>query len=160
MEVASGPLVVAGLAIDIIGAGVIALPDIPRVRQALWSERVRKGLREMEGNGLRNDQPGFEDILQLLEEFYGVEFSDSAWALRVGMHTMSRYGFESVYVFTDVENQNEQIALGKDFGSDVDYRMVRRSIKERADRREAAVRVLGFVLLATGFLLQIVGNFV
>lgn len=153
-------LIVGGLALDVLGAAIIALPDIPRAKLILGSEVVRKGLQKMEGTGIQEGEIGFEPLKNILEQKYGIEFPEDVWAMRVGFHTMSRYGYEAVYLFTDPNNQDKQVALGKDLGLDVDYRVVRKELQANLDRFQALVRGIGFLLLSTGFLLQIIGQFV
>jgi hypothetical protein len=153
-------LAVGGLGLDVVGAAIIALPDIPRANLVLWSARVRRGLSDMESNGLREGETGYSEIKDELENIYRLDFPDEVWAVRVGFYTMSRYGFESVYLFVDPEDEDEQKALGKELGLPVDYRVARETIQQKIDTWQAGVRGLGFLLLATGFLLQIVGNLI
>lgn len=159
IESLSNYLTVGGLVLDVIGAAVIALPDIPRVNLVLWSARVRRGLSDMESRGLGEWETGYSDIRAELEEIYDSNFPDEVWAMRVGQSTSSRYGFESVYLFTDPEDENEQVAFD-DIGGGVDYRVARGMIQNKIDKWQAAVRGLGFLLLSVGFLSQIVSRLI
>jgi len=153
-------LATSGLGLDIVGAAVIALPDIPRLRLVLESAVIRNGLEKMESTGIQEDEIGYSPLKQLLETKYDVEFPSNVWAFRVGQSTASRYGYESVFLFTDPEDESEQVALGDDLGVDVDYRVVRKQIQPLLDRQQAIVRASGFLLLSLGFLLQIVARFI
>lgn len=153
-------LTVGGLGLDVVGAAIIALPDIPRVNLVLWSARVRQGLREMESHGLGEGATGYKEIKAELEKLYNLDFSDEVYAMRVGQHTSSRYGFEAVYLFDDPDDENAQKALGKDIGRSGDYRLARAEIQGKIDKWQAAVRGLGFLLLSAGFLSQIVGRLI
>lgn len=153
-------LATGGLGLDIVGAAVIALPDIPRLRLVLESAVIRNGLEKMESTGIQEGEIGYSHLKELLETKYDVEFPADVWAFRVGQATASRYGYESVFLFTDPEDESEQLALGKDLGADVDYRVVRKQIRPLLDREQAIVRASGFLLLSLGFILQIVARFV
>jgi len=153
-------LATSGLGLDIVGAAVIALPDIPRLRLVLESAVIRNGLEKMESTGIQQDEIGYSPLKELLETKYDVEFPSNVWAFRVGQSTASRYGYESVFLFTDPEDESEQVALGDDLGVDVDYRVVRKQIQPLLDRQQAIVRASGFLLLSLGFLLQIVARFI
>jgi hypothetical protein len=153
-------LIVGGLALDILGAAIIALPDIPRAKLILGSEVVRVGLQKMEATGIQKGEIGFEAVKKILEQKYDVELPGNVWAMRVGIQTMSRYGYEAIYLFTDPSSENEQIALGENFGLDTDYRVVKKDLQADLNRFQALVRGIGFLLLSTGFLLQIIGQFV
>ncbi len=80
--------------------------------------------------------------------------------MRVGQSEASRYGFEAVFLFTDPNDESEQVALGEDLGLDVDYRVVKKQFQSSLDRQQALIRGIGFLLLSTGFTLQIVARFV
>ncbi|MCU4800422.1 hypothetical protein OB920_08580 [Halobacteria archaeon HArc-gm2] len=160
MESIANALVTGGLGLDIIGAAVIALPDIPRLRLVLGSAVVRNGLEKMESTGIREGEIGYEPLKELLETKYDVEFPPEVWAFRVGQSTSSRYGYESVFLFTDSEDESEQLALGKDLGVDVDYRVVKKQIRPLLDREQAIIRASGFLLLSLGFILQIIARFI
>lgn len=153
-------LATSGLGLDIVGAAVIALPDIPRLRLVLGSAVIRNGLEKMESTGIQEGEIGYSPLRELLETKYDVEFPSDVWAFRVGQSTASRYGYESVFLFTDPEDESEQVALGKDLGVDVDYRVVRKQIRPLLDRQQAIVRASGFLLLSLGFLLQIVARYI
>jgi hypothetical protein len=152
-------LATGGLGLDMVGAAIIALPDIPRIRLLLPSALIKRGLQKMETNGISEEDIEYNAIKQLLETKYTAEIPSDVWALRVGLSTMSRWGYESVFMFTDPEDESEQVALGEDLGVDVDYRVVREEIDARLNRWEATVRGSGFLLLALGFGLQIVARF-
>lgn len=152
-------LTVGGLGLDIIGAAIIALPDIPRANLVLWSARVRRGLSDMESRGLAEWEVGYSSIRTELERIYDSEFPDEVWAVRVGQSTSSRYGFESVYLFINPEDEDEQVAFDN-IAEGVDYRVARGMIQSKIDRWQAAVRGLGFLLLSAGFLSQIVGRLI
>jgi hypothetical protein len=153
-------LIVGGLALDILGAAIIALPDIPRAKLILGSEVVRRGMHKIEATGIQEGEIGFEPVKKILEQKYGAEIPDHVWAMRVGFHTMSRYGYEAVYLFTDPNDESKQVTLGKDLGLDIDYRVVRKEVQVSLDRFQALVRGIGFLLLSTGFTFQIIGQFV
>ncbi|WP_152420883.1 hypothetical protein [Halorubrum coriense] len=153
-------LATGGLGLDIVGAAVIALPDVPRLRLVLESAVIRKGLEKMESTGIQQGEIGYSHLKELLETKYGVDFPSDVWAFRVGQSTASRYGYESVFLFTDPEDESKQVALGKDLGADVDYRVVRKQIRPLLDREQAIIRASGFLLLSLGFLFQIVARFI
>ena len=153
-------LATGGLVLDVIGAAVIALPDIPRIRLVLWTAVIRRGLEKMETTGVKTGEIGYEALQTVLEQKYDVEFPDSVWAMRVGQSEASQYGFEAVFLFTDPNDESEQVALGEDLGLDVDYRVVKKQFQSSLDRQQALIRGIGFLLLSTGFTLQIVARFV
>ena len=153
-------LATSGLGLDIVGAAIIALPDIPRLRLLLESAVIRNGLERMESTGIQEGEIGYAPLKELLETKYDVEFPSDVWAFRVGLSTASRYGYESVFLFTDSEDESKQVALGEDLGLEVDYRVVRKQIRPHLDRQQAIVRASGFLLLSLGFLLQIVARFI
>ncbi|MEA1931850.1 MAG: hypothetical protein U9O06_09915 [Euryarchaeota archaeon] len=152
-------LATGGLGLDIIGAAIIALPDIPRLRLILESAVIRNGLEKMESTGIQEGDIGYAQLKELLETKYGIDFPADVWAFRVGQSTASRYGYESVFLFTDRENESEQIALDEDLGTDVDYRVIKKQIRPLLDRQQAIVRASGFLLLSLGFLLQMAAQF-
>ena len=145
---------------SVVGAIVIALPDTPRLRMVLWSERVREGLYEIEKNGLTENKAGYEEVSILLEDIYEVEILEHSWGYRAGYHTLFRYGFEAIYLFTDPNNENAQIPLGKDLGNEVDFRTVRSEIKHRINTYQASVRAVGFILLSFSFGFQTVAHLI
>lgn len=153
-------LATGGLGLDIVGAAVIALPDIPRLRLVLSSAVIRNGLEKMESTGIQEGDIEYEHLKELIEVKYDVTFPPEVWAMRVGISTASRYGYESVFLFTNPADESEQIALGKDLGVDVDYRVVRKQIRPLLDRQQAIIRAGGFLLLSVGFILQILARFV
>ncbi|KAB1193469.1 hypothetical protein GJR96_08430 [Haloferax sp. MBLA0076] len=160
MATISTLLATGGLALDILGAAIIALPDIPRAKLILWSAVVRRGLNRMEGTGIREGERGYGQLKKILEAHYNVEFPPDVWAMRVGFYTMSKYGYETVYLFTDPDDEDKQVALGKDLGLDVDYRVVKKGLQTRLDRQQAFIRGAGFLLLGTGFISQIVARLI
>lgn len=153
-------LATGGLVLDVIGAAVIALPDIPRIRLVLGTAVTRRGLEKMESTGIQAGEIGYDALQMILEQKYDIEFPDSVWAMRVGQSTASRYGFEAVFLFTDPNDESEQVALGKDLGLDVDYRVIKKQLQSSLNRQQALIRGIGFLLLSTGFILQIVARFV
>ena len=153
-------LATSGLGLDIVGAAIIALPDIPRLRLVLESSVIRNGLEKMESTGIQKGDIEYTSLKELLETKYNAEFPSSVWAFRVGQSTASRYGYESVFLFTNPEDESEQVILGKDLGVDVDYRVVKKQIQPLLDRQQAIVRASGFLLLSLWFLLQIAARFV
>ena len=151
-------LVVAGLSLDIVGAFVIAWPDIPRLRLILASEAIRNGIQKLEGAGIRREEVEYPALKSMLEVKYDTKIPDDVEAMRVGMSVASRFGNQNVFLFFNQETSEK--ALGKDIGVEVDYRQVRKEIQSRIDRSQAKVRVTGFLLLATGFSIQIIGQLI
>jgi hypothetical protein len=150
-------LAVGGLSLDVVGAFVIAWPDIPKVRLILASEAIRNGIQKLETAGIKREEAEFSSLKSVLETKYDTEIPDSVEAMRVGQTVASRYGEQNIFIFF---NQEKQKALGKDLGVEVDYRQVKKEIQSQIDRFQAFVRVVGFLLLATGFSVQIVGQLI
>jgi len=153
-------LIVFGLSLDVIGAAIIAWPDIPRINLFLPSEVLRNGLEKMEGAGIEQTDPEFPALKNTLEQKYATDIPENVWAMRVGMHTASRYGYETIYLFTDRHDESEQKAMGKDMAIDVDYRVVRKEIQVRLDQIQAIIRAFGFILLSSGFIIQIIAQYI
>lgn len=145
--------VIAAL-LTIGGAFVIALPDIPHVRLILPFERIKEGFYAMESTRLRSTDVGYEELFPIIENQYSVRLPENTWGFRTGFHTMSRYGFEAIYAFTDPDNEDVQIPLGKELGDGEDYRVMKNQIKHRISLSEAKLRAVGFVILGMGFSAQ------
>lgn len=165
-------LVVAGLALDIFGAIVIVIPDFPMRRNQTKIGRLVKGHREMENGTLTLDDPGFEDIQSIFKKLEPVDdfnlFKEGLSGVKIEYEssTGSLFGASPVnefyWVYSDKlrgeyfdevsENDDRRIKTRYEAGN------VRNSIREEIERLEQKIRSGGFILLASGFFLQLVAE--
>lgn len=142
-----------GLFLDILGAGVITLPDIPRVRLLLESGKLREARRHIELDGLSEADNGYHTVLRRFNGLPFIEFDDppdifqAETVTQVGTSERILYG----HYFVENQDQMENKKL-----SEVPFWVIRMDLDERIRQQEMRVRLLGFGLLATGFGLQLI----
>jgi hypothetical protein len=156
-------LTAAGLVLDIVGAGVIAAPDIPRLNRFSRYGRLRIGREKLESGGVVRGEMGFEEIEAILEDLDPIEdFNDEGGEFEeVLLH--QRGGFTSDKITqSDITWGNEYVEVRYEESDDLDdtafydvsevFRELRKGIQPSVTK----VRAGGFLTLASGFFLQLV----
>jgi len=139
-----------GLGTDILGAGILAIPDIPSLRTRTQQGKVEIALGLLEGQGLQPSHPGYDHVVNTLEELYGFEIEDDINGIQVGMRTLGRTPEHKVYIYRTAEDSYAP-------EQDLNWPQVRSEIAVRAIESEMRYRRIGLLLLVAGFSLQIVG---
>ena len=76
-------LVIIGLLLDIVGAAVIAAPDIPRVNKQFYFGRLKRGKRRLEERlPLMIKETGHDEILNCIEDFHRAIKDDPEWEVQ------------------------------------------------------------------------------
>ena len=143
----------AGLFLDIIGALVIAIPDIPWVREWFRYGKLRKGRVMMETEGVSPGEPGYKKVASIVSEIY--DFREGESVTQIKMHSRGGSGMtaeENVWVYYDDRWKNEAT-------DPVGVGAVYKQLNAAIESAEARFRVGGFILLAAGFSLQLVATF-
>lgn len=141
-------MAILGLGIDVIGAIVLAVPDVPTLRERTKQSNIEQGISLLESSGLHPFRPGFDQIRSRLEYLYDIEIGGDVEGLRVGMEAVSRNPKYKLYIYPE---DGDSWAPERDMS----WPTVRGDLASMARRREMRFRAVGLGLLAFGFLLQI-----
>ena len=154
-------LIVFGLFLDIVGAIALAIPDFPMLRNRFRVGRLIEGRRELENGTLTAEDTGFSEILSIItgiDDVDGHDFFDKGLdCKKIQYESISGPVFggapvsEHFHVYFDEKRENDD----RKRKSRYDVGKVRASIEESIDKMEQELRGLGFILLITGFGLQI-----
>lgn len=159
-------LVALGLVLDIVGAGVIAAPDIPGLDRSFRFGRLRASRRKMETGGLSKGESGFEEIKQIVAGLNPLEdFSDSQNQDLEKIVVHSRSGMQSDTTYQSNVNWGDEYVEGRYSSSEdasntafYDTGEVYRALFEQLEPAIRKFRLAGFLMLALGFLLQLLGT--
>jgi hypothetical protein len=144
-------LTVFGLGLDVIGAGLLAVPDFPSLRTHTKQGEIETAIHQLESDGLKPSHPAFDRVKSILEDLYGFKIEDDIEGIRVGMATMSRNPEYDVYIYrTDEDSYSPDTELN--------WNYVRSVLAEKAVESEQRFRRIGFGLLACGFIFQIIAS--
>lgn len=161
-------LVITGLGIDILGAILIAFPDHPVLASKLKLGALREGKNKLDTGGVTRGETGFEEIEKILEGLEPVtEANEKPNENYVRISKNSRSGMAAAEAYEDPINWGDEYIEGffaeentyaySDFYQvNPIYEEVRTQIRQQENR----IRSTGFLLLAGGFLLQIIGNLI
>lgn len=160
-------IIALGLALDIVGAFLIAVPDLPYLKTRFRFGRLRKAQRKIGLGGITQEDTGYRELVELLDERQnniGIEPEDVD---KVQFGPTERYRVES----SDEVTTEVTASLNVEYAEDAEfaglsisnhnmnpnslYSLIFRDI-ERGERR---FRAGGFVLLSIGFALQLIGSF-
>lgn len=150
-----------GLTLDMVGALIIAIPDIPRLNKHLTVGALRKGKHQLESFALINGTSEYEAVTDELERMYdehfnqNVTFGSDIHNIKV-KHGDTPLGAQKKligYTKTDDSEDQEKIELGN-----IPYWSIKMHLESRINEKESKIRGIGFLLLATGFALQIIGR--
>jgi len=142
---------VIGLVIDIAGAVVIALPDIPIINQAVEAGRLKKGIRELQYSGIIAGSPPFNEIKKYIERTRRIDIEDQIDEEIYGMYMEDE---------EEIEDSRHLIIEGRSGKKHPYKRFNRVSLQATIDLKEAKVRILGVLFLIAGFTLQIIGTLI
>ena len=159
-------IIALGLALDIVGAFLIALPDLPHLKTRFRFGRLRKAQRKMELGGVTEDEIGFEELVELVDERQnniGIEPGDVD---KIEFGPTENINFDSsdgvttevaasltVEYAEDAETPEIPISSHKMNPNSL-YSILFRDIE--SDERK--FRAGGFIILSTGFALQLIGT--
>lgn len=160
-------LTAVGLILDVVGAFLIAVPDLPRIRTWFRCGQLQRARQQMELGGVSKGDVGFETLVQLHSEMQPNIDITSDDVVRIAFEPTERYEFDSGNVIgtqvesaVTIEYADEAEFSGLNIGSTTLgdpnhlYRLMFRDINEGEKR----LRGGGFTLLSTGFLLQLIGT--
>jgi hypothetical protein len=155
-----------GLACDILGALILAVPDVSLLAQLFEFGRLRRAREKMEAEGVQRGEVGFKSLVREIEEIdpveeasaddIGDELMEIAIEQRGGFSPSDiNFNWGEEYVEARYEpncdwNEADILDTGKV------YRRIRSEVESTSTR----VRVTGLGLLAGGFSLQLVANLV
>jgi hypothetical protein len=152
------PLQVLGLLVDILGTFIIAAPDIPYVNRRLSGGRLREGRTLLESGNLTPSSPGYDAILEELEFFSGSEISRRPEVLDVrlsGLSLSSEARSDRIVCGDYTADENEETETQELMNRP--YRDFAIHLRRQIQKKESLVRVVGFLILAGGFTIQIFG---
>lgn len=155
------PCSIVGFILEILGAGVLAFPDIPSVRRLFSFGRLQFARQLLDSEGVRETDSGFDELRRALSDLEPVapaddpskeptliQISDSppgtAASLPTGMQTDREYVVVKRGV--DLAHYMDFYELGPV------YRKIRSEIKPSI----LYFRIIGFLLLILGSLLLII----
>ena len=155
MLVPFAELQIIGLALDVLGAFVIVIPDIPYLREYHRAGRLRSGLNRLETLSLSRHETGYSDVTNLIHSIEPPEDSDfdrPPEVLATRRENLAKGSMNKVYGFYSVEGNDEMVA---ERYSNTAYSGLRMRIQQEIGQSESKVRAYGFILLAGGFMIQI-----
>lgn len=145
--------VVLGLIMDIIGAGVIALPDVPKASKILRAGRLQFGKNRLESKiPLLEKMVGHDEIVEEVEEFYRRINDDPEFEVE-GLDKSTHLTLHD----GKIVNPSTYHESGKQIG-EYPYGVIEPVIDQKIRKQETRVRSAGFLLLAVGFSLQLLGQ--
>lgn len=138
-------LVLQGLLLDVSGAIIIAIPDVPGLKNRATPKNLRKGWQKLnEDEELRFDNDGFYEILSLIKENTSrVDNVDD---------------FEKISVLSAGDFGSRSIRASQDADDIANFGLtetvhLKRWIDVERDRK---FRISGLLLLGSGFSLQLI----
>lgn len=142
---------VFGLGLDVLGAGILSVPDFPSLRKRTNLGEIEDAILQLESDGLRPSHPAFGRAKRTLEDLYGFEIEEGIEGLRRGVSTISRNPQYDLYVYrTDEDSYSPEMELN--------WSYVRSTLAQKGVESEQRFRRAGLGLLACGFMLQIVAT--
>lgn len=147
-------LTLLGLGMDLIGAGIIALPDIPQLRDHHKPGQLRTALKELELNGLPSNSPYYTRLKTELEEITGETIPADTQELFVSIPSVSVGESSDAGIHHRVSFKSDDEDAEPEVLGDTDFDVLRHSIERQIREGEARIRAKGFLLLGSGFALQ------
>ncbi|WP_135826971.1 hypothetical protein [Halorussus ruber] len=163
MVASSVCFVAFGLLLDIFGATLIAVPDVPWLSELLGAGSLKRAREQMEAEGVTEDDVGFSDLETILNGIppvsdIGTQNGGENYAEII---VNSKTGYPGQVNFTWGEEYVEaRYAQDADY-DDMDYYPVGevyRIIRSRVRKQATRIRLSGLFLLASGFSLQLLGT--
>lgn len=153
MNVSPATLHAIGLFVDVIGALVIAAPDIPIIRDRVYSGKLSQGMSSLKSGNLTPQSTGFNQIVREIEDFASEELPEGLNRLYIGHNTINVGGQSPWVIFAEYgpENDNERADY-----LDSEFKDLEEYLQNEIDRHESELRGFGFITLSTGFMIQIV----
>ena len=148
------PLQAIGLLIDILGTLCIAAPDIPYTNKWFQGGRLRDARAKLETSGLANGMTGFDDVLELIEDPAGIEVEHRPDMITVEDERRGPHNWSSIYGHYSPEEGN---TMDAERLTSIPYHGLQIQMRERIKESESRIRMTGFLLLALGFSIQIIG---
>lgn len=148
------PLQAIGLAIDVIGTLCIAAPDVPYLNKWFLGGRLRDARAKLETTVLSKEMAGYDDIIEAIEEFPEVEIESRPEVITVERNIGSREHSGAIY--GHYQREGEEMMEGKKL-TPVTFGAFRLLLREKIRESESRIRMAGFITLAFGFMVQIVG---
>lgn len=158
-------LIIVGLLLDIVGAFVIAIPDFPGVDRRFLFGRLRAGQDRMESEGLSRSDTGFDEMMSLLDRVEPVEDNGEKSDEIEEIQVNSLGGMSSLEIRESDVNWGDEYVEAR-YGESTGFSNtafygpgeVYRLIRDETESQVAKVRGAGFLLLAGGFTLQLIGT--
>lgn len=155
-----------GLACDILGALILAVPDVPPLAQRFEFGRLRRAREKMESEGVQAGDVGFDGLLASIEAIEPIEqaSADDIGDDIVEMVIDRRTGLAA----SDIDFHWGEEYVEARYQPDGDYDEadfydtgeVYRRIRKKVDGEATRVRVTGLFLLAGGLTLQFIATLV
>jgi len=170
MNQIGGYLIPIGLLIDIVGAAIIALPDISFFKRYHKGGRLQSALQVLNMGVLQNGHYGYDDLINLIRDMSGEKKSvttASGVNLELLSGIVSGNGFENfdgVIVFSQEKQSIGQdgVKIDHDGGYAVFNRTtqdtIRLVVRDEIEKSKSKIRGFGFLILSSGFLLQLAGQ--
>lgn len=153
MNVSPATLQAIGLFIDVIGAFVIDAPDIPIVRDHVYSGKLSQGMSSLKSGNLTPQSTGFNQIVREIEDFAGEELPEGLNRVYIGHNTINVGGRSPWVIFAEYgpKNDNERTDY-----LDGEFKDLEEHLHNEIDSHESKLRGFGFITLYAGFMTQIV----
>jgi len=103
-------LQIAGLLLDVLGAFVIVIPDVPYLREYHRAGRFRSALTQLELAQLSRHDIGYSDVIEIIHSIMppeGSNFARSPDVLKKQMENLQASPIEKIYGFYSVEGEDE-----------------------------------------------------
>lgn len=149
-------LQIVGLLLDVLGAFIIVIPDIPFLRKYHRAGRLRNALTQLELVSLSKYDIGYSDVLETIHSIKPPEESDfdrPPEVIAKQMETLQASPMEKIYGFYSVEGEDE---MAREKYSEIPYNGLRMRIQQEIGQGESMIRAFGFIILAGGFVVQII----
>jgi hypothetical protein len=150
------PIQAIGLFIDIIGTLCIAAPDIPVLNTKLRGGRLREARAKLETSGITHIMVGFDDLLEEIAAFPDEDITEEPDYISVNEPVEGRNPENWLTVYGHYHTEGEG-PMRREKLVNVPYEILRLRLREQIQKSESRIRGIGFVILALGFIIQIIG---
>lgn len=156
-------LAVLGLLIDVAGASILSIPDLPRVRNWFKFGKIKQGRKKVMSGGLKPGDTGHSEIVDIYDELkndYG--FTDAS-IKEIKVESISEPVFEDAEVVDRRPRRSLEIDIDPEeidgesritTARDTKFRLLDR-IDSDIETGEQSLRRKGIGLIVFGFSLQI-----
>lgn len=146
-------LQVIGLFVDILGAFVIAVPDIPYLNNRLRGGKLREARVKLQTSSLTHAMTGYAALLEELDKYDGQTTPPpEVVTVEYGGGKMNGSPIKEIFGHYSSEEKNTMDSMKL---IDMPFSLMELHLHEQIKRSEGKIRSIGFGILAVGFSIQI-----